>query len=395
MLSLTNATESGIQRRTTTIIDDDTVGFTVTETSGGTTVNESGTTDTFDVVLNSQPLTNVVITDTSSDTGEATVNKATLTFTPANWNMAQTVTVKGVDDVILDGNQTSTVTLAIDDPNSDDAFDPLANQTVTVTTVDNDTATAALSVTTQGHETGPVNIVYTVTLSRINGTDSAITFDFDDLLTGTATAGSDYTAIPAAAKISVANGASTGTIAVPVMNDTTVELTETLKVGISNSSSALVTISTAAATANITDNDTATFQINDATVNEAAGAMTFTVTLSRPLDIPVSVIVSYANVTATGAAGGIGADYDNNTDTVSFAAGSTTAKTVTVAITNDNIIERNETFMASLAISAGTPPGARSIVTSDKRTGTITDNDAATSCFWQPRWAVRSSPTFQ
>ena len=63
---------------------DDAAGFTITEIGGGSTsVNESGTTDTFTVVLDSQPLTNVVLTVASSNTGEATVSPATLTFTSA------------------------------------------------------------------------------------------------------------------------------------------------------------------------------------------------------------------------------------------------------------------------------------------------------------------------
>ena len=50
-----------------TTTDDDTAGFTVTE-SGGTSVAESGTTDTFTVVLNSEPTGNVVLDVTSADT---------------------------------------------------------------------------------------------------------------------------------------------------------------------------------------------------------------------------------------------------------------------------------------------------------------------------------------
>ena len=116
----------------------DTAGFTIAETGGGTTVSETGTTDTFTVVLDAAPLSNVVIAVTSNDTGEATVDRASLTFTPANWDTAQTVTVTGVDDSIVDGAQTSSVTLSIDAANSDDAFDLLADQTVSVATTDDD-----------------------------------------------------------------------------------------------------------------------------------------------------------------------------------------------------------------------------------------------------------------
>ena len=39
----------------------------------------------------------------SSDTTEGTLSTSSLTFTAANWNVAQTVTVTGVDDAIVDG----------------------------------------------------------------------------------------------------------------------------------------------------------------------------------------------------------------------------------------------------------------------------------------------------
>jgi hypothetical protein len=88
-----------------TTTDNDTAGFTILESGGTTSVSESGTTDTFTVVLNAQPATDVVISVVSGDPGEATVSSASLTFTSANWNTPQTVTVTGVDDVLADGNQ--------------------------------------------------------------------------------------------------------------------------------------------------------------------------------------------------------------------------------------------------------------------------------------------------
>ena len=55
-------------------------GFTVTQSGGSTSVNESGTTDTFTVVLDAQPSSDVVIGVSSADTGEATVSTASLDF---------------------------------------------------------------------------------------------------------------------------------------------------------------------------------------------------------------------------------------------------------------------------------------------------------------------------
>ena len=77
---------------------------------------------------------------TSSDTGEATVSPATLTFTSGNWDSSQTVTVTGVDDSLIDGSQTNTITIAVEDESSNDSFDSLSDQTVSGSTADDDTA---------------------------------------------------------------------------------------------------------------------------------------------------------------------------------------------------------------------------------------------------------------
>ena len=119
--------------------DDDVAGFTVSEPGGSTTVTEAGDTDTFTVVLDAQPSSNVVLSISSSDTGEATVT-STVTFTSANWDTAQVVTVTGVDDDLIDGTITSTTTISVDDANSDDNFDAVADQTVSVSTTDDDVA---------------------------------------------------------------------------------------------------------------------------------------------------------------------------------------------------------------------------------------------------------------
>ena len=128
-----------IRRFLLPLADDDVAGFTIAETNGSTGVDESGNTDTFTVVLNAQPTTDVVLSISSSDTGEATATSS-LTFTSANWDTPKTVTITGVDDDIIDGTQTSTITVSIIDGISDDAFDAVADQTVSVTTTDDDVA---------------------------------------------------------------------------------------------------------------------------------------------------------------------------------------------------------------------------------------------------------------
>jgi len=86
-----------------TTTDDDTAGITVSAITGNTT--EAGGTATFTVVLTSQPTADVTIGLSSSDLTEGTLAPGSLTFTAATWNMAQTVTVTGVDDAVADGDR--------------------------------------------------------------------------------------------------------------------------------------------------------------------------------------------------------------------------------------------------------------------------------------------------
>ena len=64
------------------------------------------------MVLTTQPTADVTIGLSSSDTTEGTVAPASLTFTTANWNVAQTVTVTGVDDALDDGAVAYTIVTA-------------------------------------------------------------------------------------------------------------------------------------------------------------------------------------------------------------------------------------------------------------------------------------------
>src|SRR5439155_744124 len=84
------------------------VGITVQPTTGLITT-EAGGTATFTVVLNSQPTADVTIGLSSSNPNQGTVSVPSLTFTAANWNVPQTVTVTGVEDFIDDGDIAYTI----------------------------------------------------------------------------------------------------------------------------------------------------------------------------------------------------------------------------------------------------------------------------------------------
>jgi hypothetical protein len=79
-------------------------GFTITGTDY--TTGENGNTAQFSIKLNTAPAAgqNVVLTFASSDTSEGVVANPTLTFTSTNYNTAQTLTVRGVDDYLNDGS---------------------------------------------------------------------------------------------------------------------------------------------------------------------------------------------------------------------------------------------------------------------------------------------------
>src|SRR5205085_1360966 len=83
-------------------------GITVTPTSGLVTT-EAGGTATFTVRLTSQPTADVTIPLSSSRPTEGVPSASSLTFTAANWNTPQTVTVTGVDDSVADGDQLYTI----------------------------------------------------------------------------------------------------------------------------------------------------------------------------------------------------------------------------------------------------------------------------------------------
>ena len=75
-------------------------------------LDETGGTFAQTVHLNKQPSADVTVTLAVADTTVATVDQVSLTFTPSNYNIKQTVTVTGVDDAVFNPRyRRTTVTL--------------------------------------------------------------------------------------------------------------------------------------------------------------------------------------------------------------------------------------------------------------------------------------------
>jgi hypothetical protein len=166
-----------------TNIDDDAAGVTLTPVSGLVT-SETGSTATFTAVLNSQPTANVTFTFGSSDTSEGTVT-STITFTPANWNVPQTVTITGVDDFLDDGDipYTITTTVTSTDPNYNNRTVP----NVGVTNTDNETAGITFSPISGNTTEAGGTATFTAVLNSQPTSSVTFTFTSSDTSEGTVT----------------------------------------------------------------------------------------------------------------------------------------------------------------------------------------------------------------
>jgi hypothetical protein len=103
----------------------------------GLSTTEGGGTDAFTVVLDSQPAASVTLALSSSNLNEGTVDPSLLVFSSGNWDIPQTVTVTGVNDALVDGDQTYTI---ITYPANSDDYDyhDIDAYDVLVTNIDDD-----------------------------------------------------------------------------------------------------------------------------------------------------------------------------------------------------------------------------------------------------------------
>ncbi|HEX2123619.1 MAG TPA: IPT/TIG domain-containing protein [Thermoanaerobaculia bacterium] len=159
--------------------------ITVTPTSGLTTT-ETGGTATYTVVLNTAPTSNVSIAISSSDTTEATVSPGVIVFTSANFSVARTVTVTGVNDFTIDGDTGYTIVNAAAS-SSDSAFNGLNPSDVTGTTTDNGGVAGIVVTPTSGLFTTKTGVTATFTAVLTSPPSANVTFNLtsSDLTEGT------------------------------------------------------------------------------------------------------------------------------------------------------------------------------------------------------------------
>ena len=197
-----------------TVTDDDTAGATVSETT--LTVAEGGS-GSYTVRLNAQPTSDVVISVTRTGSPDVTLdtdtgtsgNQTTLTFTTANWDTAQTVTVRAAQDADA-ANDAAAIAHAVVAARSADEYDAATIAGVAVTVTDDDTAGATVSETTLTVTEGGSGS-YTVRLNTQPTSDVVISV--------TRTGSPDVTVSPATLTFTSSNWGTAQTVTVAAAQD--------------------------------------------------------------------------------------------------------------------------------------------------------------------------------
>lgn len=100
--------DAKIAYQTAVITDNDAAGITITLPNTTINIAEAGPTDYYYVKLNSQPTSPVTLVFSAQN--QATASPTHLIFTPSNWMDNQTVTLTAIQDYIVEGSTTATVT---------------------------------------------------------------------------------------------------------------------------------------------------------------------------------------------------------------------------------------------------------------------------------------------
>ena len=209
----------------------------------------------------------------------------------------------------------------------------------------------------------------TITVTRSNGSAGSVSVNYATS-NGSATAGSDYTT--STGTLTFAQGETSKTFTIPILNDTLVENTESLNLTLSNPTGGATLGSQSTAILTIQDDDVPSqagslqFNATSYSLMENGGLLTVTVTRTGGTSGTVSVQYATSNGSASA-----GADYAAASGTLFFASGEA-SKTFTVAVIDDSLVEGNETFTLSLS----NPTGGATLGNPTTASVIIIENDA-------------------
>ena len=351
-----------------TIADNDAAGLTLTPSA--LTVTEGGTaTFTMSVDMAVGVFTVAASTTTAgtatSGADYTALNSHMLTFA-GTIGETQILTVTTLDDAVVEGAETLTVSLAIVASTLPVTL-PTALATVTI----NDNDTAALTLTPDNPTVNEDDGTATFTVSVDNAVQGGFTVAASTTTAGTATSVEDYTAVNSQMLTFAGTIGETQTLTVAINDDAVAEAAETLMVSLATvaATTATVTLPVGTVTVTINDDDTAALTLTPSalTVTEG-GTATFTVSVDIAVQGGFTVAASTTAVTATE-----GADYTAvNSQMLTFAGIIGETRTVTVVTMDDTAPEFAETLTVSLADLSTTAM----VTLPDAATVTIMDNDS-------------------
>ena len=333
-----------------TITDNDVADVTVTQSGGTTDVTEdSGGTDTYQLVLTSMPTATVLIMadpDDQLDLGAGTGVPITMTFQPAiAWNVTQTITVTAVDDTVYEQNHTGIILHT--SSSSDSNYNNIAVNSVTANIADNDgpPELSAPDISVTEGDSGSVQAVLTVTISNLSTQSVSV-----DYVTSNGSArhqDGDYDRVNPALTLTWPPGSSSSQVITLTINGDVIDegVSENFFVDFSMVTNA--TMSDPQAEITITDDDDApTLAISDVSVMEQTGGNStavITVTMVGNSALPISVDYATADGTAVS-----GSDYTATSNTLNWAAGDNSPQFINVSLATDSISELDETFLVNL-----------------------------------------------
>ena len=369
--------------------------LTLTST-GNPSIGVDATPATVDIIDNSDTATVSIATSVATATegggnGEYTVSMTTTSATDTTVNFAAsgsavssdyTLSSGGSSVVIPAGSSAVTIdVVAVDDT----IVEPAEDLILTLTSTGNPSigvdATPATVDILDNSDTGDVIITandasaaepsgdngqFTVTMS--NPSSTATTVDFS--VTGSATEGADYSNI--GTSVLIPANTTTATIDVTVIDDSLIEGAETVTLTLTGTSNGSIGLgSTISGTVTIANDDATTLTISatDAAAAEPNDNGLFMVSLGAGLTSSTDTVI---DLTVDGTATN-GTDYAAIGSSVTIPAGSNSA-TIGVTVTNDTIVEGDETVMVTLDSVSGN--SGITIGGTNSATVTIADNDA-------------------
>ena len=315
-------------------------------------------------------------TSNGTATAGADYTDASQTVTFLEGQTSQTINVLITDDSIYEGNETVNLSLGSSSINAapSNGATPLADPHAAVLTITENDSPPVFTIDDVKHSEGDSGTTaYTFTVTKAGSTALNANVDYATV-NGTATAPSDFTAIPTTTLVFLPAD-TTKQFTVMVNGDTTVEPDEKFTVHLSNPVNATITTPSAAdGTGIIISDDTdVSVAVSPASVAEDGVAnLVYTFTRSGITSGALTVNFSVGG-TATFATDYTQSDattFSATSGMVTFGAGIST-KTVTIDPTPDLLFEPNETVILTVTSGAGYNPASPSAAT-----GTINNDDA-------------------